>query len=241
MSKELYFLSDKECKEKIIEIGRRFYNRGFVSSNDGNISVKVSENEIWVTPTGISKGFMSDDMLVKMDLDGNILEQNGYKPTSEVKMHLKVYKENPTTTSVVHAHPINSTLCSILGIALDLPVLTETVLQIGTIPVAHYAKPGTNEVPDSIQPFCKDYNGVLLANHGVLSWGDTIEEAFARMEVIEYYAEVILRLKDEPSYRSLSKKQIQDLVNIREKAGLYSGHFPVGVDLAENENDVMPK
>lgn len=241
MSKELYFLSKTECKEKIIEIGKRIYNKGYVASNDGNISIKVSENEIWVTPTGVSKGFMNDSMLVKMNLDGTVIEQNNYEPSSEVKMHLKVYKENPNVTSVVHAHPLNCTLCSILGIPLDLPVLVEAILQIGTIPIAHYAEPGTNEIPDSISPFCKNYNGVLLANHGALSWGDNIEQAFARMEVMEYYAKIILRLKNEPNYLSLSKNQINSLIKIREKTGIYSGHFPIGVDYSENENDIFPQ
>ena len=159
--------SDFQVKRDILEIGRRMYAKNFVAANDGNISAKVSDNTIWCTPTGVSKGYMTEDMLVLMDLDGNVLK-GGMKPSSEVKMHLRVYKENPAVQAVVHAHPPAATSYAIAGMPLNRAILTEAVMGIGEIPLAPYAMPGTEEVPDSIAPFVNTHNGCLLANHGPL-------------------------------------------------------------------------
>ena len=102
------YVSDAQARSLILDVGRRLYHSGFVASNDGNITCKVGDNAIWATPTGVSKGFMTEEMLVKMDLDGNILEGT-YKPSSEIKMHLRVFKENPQVQGVVHAHPLTAT------------------------------------------------------------------------------------------------------------------------------------
>lgn len=136
------YMTDFEAKKAILDIGKRMYDKGFVASNDGNISCKVGTNTIWTTPTGVSKGFMTQDMMVKMDLNGNIL-MGRYKPSSEVKMHLRVYRENPDVQAVTHAHPPVATSFAIAGIPLDKAVLTEAVMGLGTIPVARYATPGT--------------------------------------------------------------------------------------------------
>lgn len=110
--------TDEEAKRAIVEFGKRMYARGYVVTNDGNITIKVGENTIWCTPTGVSKGYMNEDMMVKMDLDGNVLEGTR-KPSSEIKMHLRVYRENPDVMSVVHAHPIAATTFAIAGLAMD--------------------------------------------------------------------------------------------------------------------------
>ena len=181
------FPSDYEAKQAILEVGRRMYMKNFVAANDGNISCKVSEDTIWCTPTGVSKGYMTDDMLVLMDLDGNVLKGN-LKPSSEGKMHLRVYKENPKMNAVVHAHPPAATSYAIAGLPLNHAILTEAVMGIGEIPIAPYAMPGTEEVPNSIAPYVTTHNGCLLANHGALAWGKDVMEAWMRMESIEYYA-----------------------------------------------------
>ena len=125
--------SDLEAKREILEVGRRMYAKNFVASNDGNISYKVSDTTLWCTPTGVSKGFMTDEMLVLMDLDGNVL-RGSWKPSSEMKMHLRVYKENPDVKAVVHAHPPVSTSFAIAGIPLNRAILTEAVMGIGVDP-----------------------------------------------------------------------------------------------------------
>ena len=133
MSKK--YPTDEQAKRAIVEFGKRMYARGYVVTNDGNVTVKVGENTIWCTPTGVSKGYMNEDMMVKMDLDGTVLEGTR-KPSSEIKMHLRVYRENPEVMSVVHAHPIAATTFAIAGIPLDSPILVEAMLQIGLVPVA---------------------------------------------------------------------------------------------------------
>ena len=183
--------TDREAKTLLLEAGRRLYERGFVASNDGNMSVLVSAGTLWTTPTGVSKGFMTEDMLVKTDLAGTVLEGTR-KPSSELKMHLRVYQENPDLRAAVHAHPPAATSFAIAGIPLDRPILPEAIVQLGTVPVAPYAEPGTQAVPDSIAPFCRDYGGVLLANHGALTWGYDLTQAYYRMETLEYYAQVTI-------------------------------------------------
>ena len=220
------YMSDFEAKKSILDIGRRMYERGFVASNDGNISCKVGPNTIWTTPTGVSKGFMKQEMLVKMDLNGKVL-MGKYKPSSEVKMHLRVYQENPEVQAVTHAHPLVATSFAIAGINLDAAILTEAVLGLGSIPIARYATPGTDEVPESIAPFVNTHNGVLLANHGALTWGKDIYQAFYRLESIEYYATILMYTGNIIGRQNvLSCDQVDKLLDIRQKLGITAGGIP---------------
>lgn len=221
------YMGDYEAKQMILEVGRRMYLKNFVASNDGNISCKVGDNEIWTTPTGVSKGYMTEDMLVKVDLEGNILRGNA-KPSSELKMHLRVYKENPEVKGVVHAHPPVATSFAIAGIPLSRAILPEAVVQLGEVPVARYATPGTQEVPDSVAPFCKTHNGVLLANHGALTWGSDPMQAYFRMESLEYYALVMMYTGSIIGQANeLSCEQVDRLVDTRTKLGIRTGGRPV--------------
>jgi len=218
--------SDFEAKKAILEVGRRMYAKNFVASNDGNISCKVSEKTLWCTPTGVSKGFMTDEMLVLMDLDGNVL-RGTWKPSSEMKMHLRVYNENPEIKAVVHAHPPVSTSFAIAGIPLNRAILTEAVMGIGEIPVAPYAMPGTQEVPDSIAPFVKTHNGCLLANHGALTWGNDVMEAWMRMESVEYYATVSMYTGNIIGQANeLTCEQVDRLIERRTNSGITTGGRP---------------
>jgi L-fuculose-phosphate aldolase len=224
--KQTYY-SDQEAKEMICEIGRRVYNRNYVAANDGNISVKVSPNVIWTTPTGVSKGYMTPDMMVKMGLSGNVISGN-LKPSSEVKMHLRVYNENPEVNAVVHAHPPVATSFAIAGISLDKPVLPEAIVLLGNVPVAPYAFPGTQEVPDSIAPYCNTHNAVLLANHGALTWGRDLMEAYFRMESLEHYATILMYSNNIlKKANELNRSQIADLIQVRESMGIKAGGVPI--------------
>lgn len=225
------YLSDEEAKNTIIEIGKRMYQKGFVAANDGNISCKVNEDTIWTTPTGVSKGYMTPDMLVKMKLNGEVLEGTN-KPSSEVKMHIRVYQENPMVNAVTHAHPLVATSFAIAGICLDKAILPEAVVQLGTVPIATYATPGTQGIPDSIAPYCNSHNAVLLANHGAISWGKNLLEAYYRMESLEYYATILMYTGNIIGRANvLTNKQIEELINIREKLGITSGGNPIGRDI----------
>ncbi len=226
-SKQAWYLSDQDAVEQILEIGRRMYAKNYVAANDGNITCLVSPTTLWTTPAGVSKGYMTKEMLMKMDLDGHIL-QGTQKPSSELKMHLRVYLENPDLTACVHAHPPAATAFAIAGIALDRPILPEAIVQLGVVPVAPYAAPGTQEVPDSIAPYCRTHNGVLLANHGALTWGTSPMQAYMRMESLEYYALLTMYTGSIIGQANeLSREQVDRLVETRTKLGITAGGRPV--------------
>lgn len=211
------FSNDTETKRAIIEIGRRMYAKNFVAANDGNISSKVSDEHIWVTPTGVSKGYMTEDMLIKMRLDGTIIEGK-MKPSSEIKMHLRVYNENPAVHAVTHAHPPAGTSFAIAGIALDSAIYPEALVNLGTVPCVRYETPGSEGVADSIAPYCQNYRALLLANHGVLTWGGTLTEAFFRLESLEHYATILMYTsKIIGKANVLSDEQVAELIEIRRK------------------------
>ena len=210
--------SDQQAKGLILEIGRRLYNKGFVASNDGNISCKTGDNAIWATPTGVSKGFMTDDMLVKLSLSGEILEGTN-KPSSEIKMHLRLYRENPSIGGVVHAHSPFATCAAAAEKSLDGVFLTETLMGIGKVPCVPFAMPGSEEVPDSVAPYCKDYNAVLLAHHGPLTWGCDLLQAYMRMESVEFFAQMTIMENLIPGgYPLLTEEQIKGLDEIRRRS-----------------------
>lgn len=211
----IHYPTDNEAKQSILEIGRRMYAKNFVAANDGNISCKVAEDIIWTTPTGVSKGFMEENTLVKMRLDGTVLSQGALEPSSEVKMHLRVYAENPDIMGVTHAHPPVCTSFAIAGIGLDRAIYPEALVNLGTVPCIHYETPGSQELADSVAPYCKDYNAVLLGNHGALSWGRSLMEAFFRLEAMEHYALILLYTEKVIGKANvLSCDQMQELLNI---------------------------
>ena len=213
------YLSEKQAKKAIIDIGQRMYVRNFVAANDGNISVKTGDNEVWATPTGVSKGYMKKKMLVKVDLDGNILEGT-CKPSSELKMHLRAYQENKEIRAVCHAHPPVCTCYAIAGIPLTAPVLAD-------VPSAPYAKLGSREVPEAVAPFCHTHNGILLANHGAVTWAEEPYAAWYRLESMEYYANILLITEHILGRQNLlTDEQVGALLAMREKFGIKRGGVP---------------
>jgi L-fuculose-phosphate aldolase len=219
--------NDYEAKELILDIGRRMYEKNFVAANDGNISCRVSLDTIWTTPTGVSKGFMKTGELVKMDLSGRILQQSALNPSSEIKMHLRIYHENEEAAGVCHAHPPVSTSFAIAGISLDKAIYPEALVNLGTVPVVHYEAPGSQGIPDSVAPYCKSHNALLLANHGALSWGTNLMEAWYRLEALEHYAMILMYTGNIIGKANvLSCEQVRELLKIREKLGIRSGGVP---------------
>ncbi|MEG2420088.1 MAG: class II aldolase/adducin family protein [Oscillospiraceae bacterium] len=176
-------------REELCKVGLTLYQRGYVVSNDGNISVRTGENELWITPSGVSKGRMTPDMMVCIDLDGTLLAGDRH-PSSEYKMHLEVYRARPDVGAVVHAHPPCATAFAVCQKPLDTPYLPELILSVGEVPLAPFAMPSTDQVPRSIAPFLRDHQAVLLANHGALTWGDDLWSAFDRMEIVEHAARI---------------------------------------------------
>lgn len=218
-------VSEFEIKKQICDIGKRIYNKGMVAANDGNISVKISDNEFLCTPTGVSKGFMTPEYICKVDKDGNVIQANpGFKPSSEIKMHMRVYKERPDVNSVVHAHPIFATSFAIAGIPLTQPIMPEAVIALGCVPIAEYGTPSTEEIPDAVSKYLQHYDAVLLANHGALSYSDSLLAAYHKMESLEFYAELLYRSKQLGGPKELSNSQVQRLYEIRRKFGLKGKH-----------------
>lgn len=232
--------TDDEAKKMIVEIGRRMYTKNFVAANDGNISCKVAEDIIWTTPTGVSKGFMSEDQMVKMRLDGVVLSQGERGPSSEVKMHLRIYHENPEAMGVCHAHPPISTSFAIAGLSLDQAIYPEALVNLGTVPCVHYEAPGSQGIPDSIAPYARDYNALLLANHGAVAWGPTLMDAWYRLESTEHYAMVIMYTGNIIGKANvLSCEQVSELIEIRNKLGITSGGVPPCSARPTNTQDVL--
>ena len=217
--------TEYEIKEEMCEIGRRVYNRGMVAANDGNFSVKLSEDEFFCTPTGVSKGFMTPDYICRVDGMGNVLEANeGFRPSSEVKMHMRVYKERPDVGAVVHAHPMYATTFAIAGIPLMEPIMPEAVIALGGVPLAKYGTPSTAEVPDSIMPYLQQYDSVLLENHGALTYSDTLLNAYHKMESLEFYARLMYQAKMLGGPQILDEKRVEELYEIRRNMEIGRAH-----------------
>ena len=222
MSTTIIYPEESAARRDIVEAGRRMYMRGFVCANDGNLSARLSQNMIIATPSGVSKGFMTEDMLIKLDLDGSIIE-GALKPSSEIKMHLAIFRRSPEILAVCHAHPPVSAAFAAAGVALDKAFLQETVVSLGVIPVAKYAEPGSPELADGAAAFCIDYHGVLLENHGPTTWGNSVVQALYRMESVEYAATVAMYSKVLGFGRTLNKEQIDGLINLRPMWGVTAG------------------
>ena len=217
--------TENEIKQQICDIGKRIYDRRMVASNDGNISVRISENEYLCTPTGVSKGFMTPEYICKIDGEGNVLEANeGFRPSSEIKMHLRVYAKRPDVKAVVHAHPIFATSFAIAGVPLTQPIMPEAVIALGEVPIAEYGTPSTEEIPDAVEKYLPYYDAVLLANHGALSYSDSLLAAYHKMESLEFYAELLFRSRQLGGPKEFTNEQVKRLYEIRRKFGMTGKH-----------------
>ena len=182
------------CRETLCRVGRLLYDRGYVVGHDGNLSVRLEEDRILITPSGVSKGRMEPEMMVLCTMTGEVLAGERY-PSSEIAMHLEVYRNRPDVGAVVHAHPPAATAFAVCGQGLTERYLIETVAGLGEVPVAPFGMPSTPEVAESIRPYLADHSALLLANHGALTWGADLWQAFDRMEVLEQTAEIYARVR----------------------------------------------
>ncbi|HOJ62711.1 MAG TPA: class II aldolase/adducin family protein, partial [bacterium] len=209
-----------EAKNQIVEIGRRMWLKEWVASNDGNISCKTGEDEYVCTPTGVSKGFLEVGDLIVVDGEGRKRSGGPLNPSSEIKMHLFVYHARPDVQAVCHAHPPTATGFAVAGMALDQCVLPEVVAIMGAIPCAPYGLPSTDEIPQGIAPYVKDHNAVLLSNHGALTWGADLMQAYYRMETMEHFAKILLVAVQLGRVNLFSREQVQALEDLRTRFGL---------------------
>lgn len=218
-------ISEFEIRKQICEIGKRIYNSGFVAANDGNVTVRISDTELLATPTGVSKGFMTPDMICKVNMKGEVLSASGgYRPSSELKMHLRVYEQRPDVKSVVHAHPPYATSFAIAGIPLNKPIMPEAVIALGCVPIAEYGTPSTNEIPDAVEKYLQSYDAVLLENHGALSYGADLFTAYYKMESLEFYAKLTYLSTQLGGPKELNDNQVQSLYELRRKMGIQGKH-----------------
>lgn len=218
-------INEMEIKRLMCEIGKRVYDRNMAAANDGNFSVKVAENEFLCTPTGVSKGFMTPEYICKVDAKGNVLEANGnFRPSSEIKMHMRVYEKRPDVKAVVHAHPSFATSFAIAGIPLTPPIMPEAVISLGCVPIADYGTPSTMEIPDRIEKFLPCHDAVLLENHGALTWGQNLLTAYHKMESLEFYAELLYKAKTLGGPKEFDKENVERLYGIRKQMNIPGKH-----------------
>jgi L-fuculose-phosphate aldolase len=220
-------ISEFEARRQIVEVGRRLWQRGYVAANDGNLSVRLSDGRIVITPTGVSKGFLAAEALVIVNGEGARLGGR-LEPSSEIRMHLFAYARRPDVRAVVHAHPPKATGFSAAGVPLAQCVLPEVVLSLGDVPTAPYATPSTDEVAGSIERFIDGYNAMLLKRHGVLTLGSDIFEAYWRMETVEHVADIALVAKLLGGASPLSTEEVRKLLKVREKLGIRANSSCVG-------------
>ena len=214
-------LTDLKIREEICEIGMKVWQTGMVAANDGNISVKCDDGTVLCTPTGISKGALSPVAICRVDIDGNPIEEfEGYKVSSEVKVHLALYKENPQVRAVVHAHPPYGTAFAIGGKAIVSKMMPENIIAMPEIPVAPYATPSTYELAANIAPLVHDYSCCLMEMHGALAWGPSLLSAFQAMERLEYTAKLTAITQQLGFTRELDPQEIEKLISMRPQYGL---------------------
>ena len=206
----------EEIKDQMCDVCHKMWQLGWVAANDGNVSVKLEDGTFLATPTGISKSFITPEKIVHIDKDANIIEANGdYRPSSEIKMHLRCYKEREDVGAVLHAHPPAATGYAVANVPLDEYSMIETVIAIGSIPVTPYGTPSTYEVPDAIAPYLGEHDVVLLQNHGALSVGADLLTAYYRMETLELFAKISLNAHLLGGAKEISRPNIDKLISMR--------------------------
>ena len=205
-----------QIKQEICDVCHKMWQLGWVAANDGNVSVRLPDGTFLATPTGISKSFITPEKLVRINENGEVLEGlEGYRPSSEIKMHLRCYRERPDVGGVVHAHPPTATGYAVANKPLDDYSMIETVIAIGSVPVTPYGTPSTDEVPEAITPYLQEHDVMLLQNHGALTVGADVLTAYYRMETLELFAKISLTAHLLGGAQELSRANIDRLIDMR--------------------------
>lgn len=207
------------AREQICNIGRRLYDRGFAAGNDGNLSIRVGESDVLCTPTMVSKGFMSPDDLCVVDLDGR-QKVGARRRTSEIMLHLEVYRGDPAVRAVVHCHPPHATAFAIAREDIPSGILPEVELFLGVVPRAEYETPGGPQFAATIRPFVGRANTVVLSNHGTVSWGPTLELAFWNTEILDSYCRMLLLARQLGRVERLPAEKVRELLALRPQFGI---------------------
>lgn len=217
--------TESQNRDDIIDICKRVYANGWVASNDGNVSIRTGPNTVLCTPTGMSKGYLTSGQLIKVDMQGNKLD-GALEPSSEIKMHIDVYKHKEGVNSVLHAHPPYATGFAVAGVPLDECVMPEIIIGLGSIPLTKFGTPSTMEIPENIRPFLKQYSVFLLENHGALSVGNDVFQAYYRMESLELFAKISFVARSLGNVNVLDENTAKKVIKVREYFNLPTEDYP---------------
>jgi len=217
-------IHDHQLKQQICEIGRRVYEKGFAAANDGNISIRVGDNEVLCSPTMICKGFMKPEDICAVDLDGNQIGGTR-KRTSEILLHLTIMKHRPDVKSVVHCHPPHATAFAVAGEPIPQCVLPEVEVFMGEVPIAPYETPGGQKFADTVLPFLESTNTIILTNHGTVSFGDSLEDAYWKTEILDAYCRILLLAKQLGPIQYFSERETRELLELKQKLGFDDPRF----------------
>ena len=213
------YKSHEQAKNDIIEVGNKLYARGFVAANDGNITARMEDGSVWCTPTGVSKGGMTEDMLIRVDAQGNILEGTR-NVSSEIALHLAIYRENPDLGGIVHAHGPGATAWAAYGTPWELAISLDSALTLGIVPCVPFAITGSKALAESAAPYCKNHTAVLLEHHGAVTWGKDVAQAMYRTEVLEHTFQVYANMKAFGEVRLLSESQLDEVELVKKRFGI---------------------
>src|SRR6188474_15994 len=210
-------MDESLARKLICEIGKLMYERSYVVSSDGNVSIRLDDDTVVATPTMTCKGRMTEDDLALTDMDGKPLSDR--RASSELAMHLLIYKLRPDIKAVCHAHPPHGTAFAVAGLAIDQPILSEVILTLGCVPLTDYGTPSTDELTEAMKPFVKHHNALLMANHGAVAYGSDLWQAFDRLETLEHTAKIAILSRVLGGSKNLPTDAIEKLINVREAAG----------------------
>jgi L-fuculose-phosphate aldolase len=203
-------------RREIVSLGRMLHERGYVAAMDGNLSVRLGKGRILSTPTAISKGMMRPSDMVIVDSDGHRVAGRR-DVSSEIAMHLLIYRLRPDVQAVVHAHPPTATGFAAAGMALNKPLVCEVVIGLGSIPLAKYGTPGTPELSKSLEPLIPEYDAILMSNHGVVAYGADLQQAYMKMETVEHFAQIALVTHLLGRQQPLNSQELEKLMIARSK------------------------
>jgi L-fuculose-phosphate aldolase len=211
----------EELRQDIIEIGKLVFQKGWIASNDGNISIRLEDNSILCTPTAVCKGMMTADDLIVCDMEGNKIAGTRER-TSEIAMHLTIYRMRPDVRSVLHAHPPVATGFAAAGRPLNLALLPEVIIGLGSVPLADYGLPGTPALTDGMLPYIPKYDAILMANHGAVAYGTDVRQAYFRMETVEHFAHITFVAEMLGGAKPLPREEVRKLFESRGRYGVSS-------------------
>ncbi len=232
------FTNEHQLRQDIVAIGKRMWDKGFLAAADGNISVRLGPDRLLITPSGLSKGFLTPDQLLRVDLNGTLIpsyhpDTRDLKPSSEMMMHLEAYQQRPDVNAVIHAHPPLAIALTVAGLPLDADVLPEVIYSVGIIPTAPYVTPGTSDGQLAVRELVKVHDAILLDHHGTLTVGATVSEAYMRLERIEHSAAILLAARQVGELKRLPKEEFEKLCALGVCARQYGLHSAASEEIPE--------